>query len=136
MLSVGAREMDPEALARGVIGVGFEGADPSTAPLDALRAFGPGAIILFGRNVGDAGALRALIAALRETGFPPPLITIDQEGGRVARIREGVAPLPSAMALGAGDDTAAAGALATLLGRDLARLGVGADFAPVADLSL
>jgi beta-N-acetylhexosaminidase len=136
MLPVGAREMGPEALARGVIAVGFEGSDPSTAPLEALRAFGPGGIILFGRNVGDAGALRALIAALRETGSPPPLVTIDQEGGRVARIRDGVAALPSAMALGAGGDTAAAGALATLLGRDLARLGVGADFAPVADLSL
>ena len=78
MLPVGAREMDPEVLARGVIGVGFDGADPSTAPLDALRAFGPGGIILFGRNVADGGALRALIAALREStvGTPLPLTIV------------------------------------------------------------
>jgi len=136
VLTVRVEGIDPAVLARGVIGVGFEGADPSTAPLAALRAFGPGGIILFGRNVGDAGALRALVAALRELGDPPPLVTIDQEGGRVARISDGVVALPSAMALGAGGDPAAAGTLATLLGRDLARLGVCVDFAPVADLSL
>lgn len=127
---------DPAALARGVIAVGFEGADAGAAPLDALRAFGPGALTLFARNVGSPEALRELVAALRALGEPPPLIAVDQEGGRVARVREGVAQLPSAMALGATGDVALTEELGTLLGRDLARLGISLDFAPVADLAL
>jgi beta-N-acetylhexosaminidase len=127
---------DPAVLARGVIGVGFHGATPSDAPLDELRAFGPGAVILFDRNVGAPEELRALVTALRALAGVPPLVTIDQEGGRVARIVDGVVALPAAMAVGATGDVALAETLGTLLGRDLARLGISVDFAPVADLAL
>ena len=127
---------DLGALARGVIGVGFTGTTPGTAPLEALRAFGPGALILFARNVGTTEDLRDLVFALRATASPPPLITVDQEGGRVERIHDGVAALPSAMAVGATGDVALAEKLGTLVGRDLARLGINVDLAPVADLSL
>ncbi|MBV8749599.1 MAG: beta-N-acetylhexosaminidase [Candidatus Eremiobacteraeota bacterium] len=128
--------LDPLALARGVIAVGFTGATADAAPLDALRAFGPGGVTVFGRNVGTTGELRELVAALRALGTPAPLIAIDQEGGRVARIADGVTPVPAAMALGATNDPALATTLGTLLGRDLARLGFSLDFAPVADLAL
>ena len=127
---------DLAALARGVIGVGFTGATAQTAPLDALREFSPGALILFARNVGTPDELRELVAALREIAAPSPLIAVDQEGGRVERIRDGVAALPSAMAVGATGDVALAERLGTLLGRDLARFGIDVDLAPVADLSL
>jgi beta-N-acetylhexosaminidase len=80
--------------------------------------------------------LRELVAALRTLTDPSPLIAVDQEGGRVERIREGVAALPSAMAVGATADVALAERLGTLLGRDLARFGIDVDLAPVADLSL
>jgi beta-N-acetylhexosaminidase len=127
---------DPAVLARGVIGIGFPGSTPDAVPLDALRAFGPGALILFARNVGTPDELRALVAAVREIATPPPLVSIDQEGGRVERIGTGVAALPSAMAVGATGDVALASRLGTLLGRDLARLGITVDLAPVADLAL
>ena len=127
---------DPAALARGVIAVGLHGTDPESAPLDALREFAPGAIILFARNVGTPDALRALAGSLRLLTDPAPLIAIDQEGGRVARIHDGVAALPPAMAVGATGDAALAERLGALLGRDLAGLGITVDFAPVADLAL
>jgi len=127
---------DLAALSRGVIGVGFTGATAKTAPLDALRAFSPGALILFARNVGTTDELRELVAALRAGAAPSPLIAVDQEGGRVERIRTGVAALPSAMAVGATGDPALAERLGALLGRDLAALGIDVDLAPVADLSL
>jgi len=60
---------DLAALARGVIGVGFAGTTADTAPLDALRAFGPGALILFARNVGTTGEFRDLVAALRAVDY-------------------------------------------------------------------
>ena len=68
--------------------VGFDGNCPNDAPLAELRAFAPGAIVLFGRNVDTRDALRELIAALRDVEPLPPLIAVDQEGGRVARIGE------------------------------------------------
>ncbi len=129
---------DLAALARSVFCVGFPGADVERVPLDALRAFAPGGIILFARNVGSAAEVRSLIAALRAGGELPPLIAVDQEGGRVARITDPalVAQLPSAMALAAGGDAGACERAGTLLGRDLARLGISVDLAPCADLAL
>lgn len=119
-----------------MIAVGFDGNTVDAAPLAELRALAPGAIVLFGRNAGAPDALRALIAELRALATPAPLIAVDQEGGRVARIGAPVAQLPSAMAVGATRDVDACERLGTLLGRDLARLGISVDFAPVADLAL
>jgi len=128
-------DVDPEQLARGIFAVGFDGADAPNAPLTQLRSFAPGALIVFGRNVAAPEALGPLVAELRALASPPPLVMIDQEGGAVARIRAGVAQLPSAMALGAGHDVALTEELGTLLGRDLARLGISVNLAPVADLA-
>ncbi len=123
------------ALARGTIAVGFAGTTAAQAPLDALRGFG--AIVLFARNAGEPDELRELVSALRALGAPPPLIAVDQEGGRVARLgAELVAPIPAAMAIGAANDPALTERLGALVGRDLARLGISVDFAPVADLAL
>jgi beta-N-acetylhexosaminidase len=116
--------------------VGFTGRTAAEAPLDALRALAPGAIILFARNVGTPAELAELVAALRATQSPPPLIAIDQEGGRVARIEAGVAALPPAMAVGAAGDVDAAERLGALLGRDLARLGISVNYAPVGDCAV
>lgn len=128
--------MNTAALARSIFAVGFDGTTAEDAPLEELRAFAPGAVILFGRNAGTFDALRGLIERLRDIEALPPLIAVDQEGGRVARIGEPVAQLPSAMAVGAANDADACERLGTLLGRDLARLGVSVDFAPVADCAL
>jgi beta-N-acetylhexosaminidase len=128
--------MSVAALARSIIAVGFEGATSGTAPLAELRAFGPGAVMLFGRNTGPAAALRELVADLRAIDDLPPLIAVDQEGGRVARIGDPVAQLPAAMAISAAGDTGACEQLGLLLGRDLARIGISVDFAPVADCAL
>jgi len=127
---------DPlRTLARGVVGVGFDGSTVGAAPFDALRALAPGTFVLFARNAGSAGDLRDLVAALRATSSPPPLIAVDQEGGRVERIHDGVASLPPAMAVGAANDVALTERLGVLVGRDLARLGITVNLAPVADLA-
>jgi beta-N-acetylhexosaminidase len=91
---------DVAALARSVFCVGYSGSELGSIPLAELRAFGPGGIIMFAPNVGAAAHLRASIRALRANSMLPPLIAVDQEGGRVARIADPalVAPLPSAMA--------------------------------------
>src|ERR1041384_1260385 len=59
--------------------------DAETAKL--FRAVQPGAFILFGRNIETAQQLRKLIDDLRNLSEVEPIITIDQEGGRVPRLR-------------------------------------------------
>lgn len=58
-----------------------------------------GGVILFARNVADATQVRALCDDIRYHN-PDILIGVDQEGGRVARLREGFTSLPAMGKLG------------------------------------
>lgn len=120
-----------KALARGVIVAGFDGETFDAA----LPQFG--GYILFARNVASLAQVRALTDALRmrcDDGAPP-LIAIDQEGGRVARVRRGVEPIPSMMALGAAGDLELAGRAGEQVAFDLRRAGCTLNLAPVLDLA-
>lgn len=107
-------------------------------PSEGLRAFlddlRPGGIILFGRNIRDAAQTAALTAWLAGGEALPRLVGVDQEGGRVERLRPLLGPLPAAAELGSGP-AARVAAFGRLLGRSLAALGFHLDFAPVLDLS-
>src|SRR5580692_12650222 len=59
--------------------------DPQTARV--FRKVQPGGYILFGRNIRSASQLRKLIEDLRDLSRIEPIITIDQEGGRVSRLK-------------------------------------------------
>lgn len=59
--------------------------DPETAA--AFRRIQPGGYILFGRNIESPSQLRKLLDDLRDLSVVEPIITIDQEGGRVSRLR-------------------------------------------------
>ena len=68
-----------------MIGVPGKELDEKTARL--FRKVKPGAFILFGRNIESAPQLRKLIDDLRDLSEIEPIITVDQEGGRVSRLR-------------------------------------------------
>jgi beta-N-acetylhexosaminidase len=96
-----------------------------------------GGYLLFARNGASLEAIRALTDTIRsEDEELPPLITIDQEGGRVARLREGVEAMPSMMALGAADNLELALRAGEQTAFDLRRAGCTLAFAPVLDLAL
>src|SRR3954447_11819089 len=59
--------------------------DPETA--DTFLRLQPGGYILFGRNIQSPAQLRKLIDDLRALSTVEPIITIDQEGGRVSRLK-------------------------------------------------
>jgi len=59
--------------------------DPKTAEI--FREIQPGGFILFGRNIQSPEQLRKLIDDLRDLSAVEPVITIDQEGGRVSRLK-------------------------------------------------
>jgi len=76
--------------------------DSKTAAL--FQRIQPGAFILFGRNIDSATQLRKLIDDLRDLSDVEPIITIDQEGGRVSRLRLIGSEPPSAQQLRDKDD--------------------------------
>lgn len=94
-----------------------------------------GGAILFSRNLApDLAEVAALTRTIAQShGDLPPLVSIDQEGGRVARLKERVVKLPPAMKLG-GARNETIELLAHALGLQLAALGFSMDFAPVLDV--
>ncbi len=108
--------------------------DPETRR--ALQAGERGGVILFKRNLPSVEAARALCHEVRDAtpGEASPLIGVDQEGGRVARLPSPFLRLPPMRALAAiGDDELVLRA-ARLLGSELAALGFNLDFSPVLDV--
>ena len=97
-----------------------------------------GTVLIFGDNFTDAASLRRLTTELqrlgRDAGLPAPLlIAVDEEGGRVMRIHDGVAALPSELELGARGPEGVRQAVADTAS-GLHALGIQLNLAPVADL--
>lgn len=111
-------------------------------PLDRERLCHPavGGLILFARNYRCPEQLRELCGEVHALRQSPLLITIDHEGGRVQRCREGFTRLPAMRRLGeawAVDRKQAinqARAIGFLLAAELRAHGVDLSFAPVLDL--
>jgi len=128
--------------------VGFRGAFVGgDAPiLRDIREHNLGGVILFDRdvqlqtperNIQSPEQVKALTASLQANARTPLFIAVDQEGGRVRRLREdrGFAPGPSAKAMGEGSP-AQTRQEGERTGKLLADLGVNLNFAPVADVDV
>jgi beta-N-acetylhexosaminidase len=90
------------------------------------------------RNIVDVRQLRRLSDRLQSLARIPLLIAIDQEGGRINRLkaRHGVETIPSHASLGAMPSADSTQAAARRLGATLREAGVNLDFAPVLDVNL
>jgi beta-N-acetylhexosaminidase len=94
--------------------VGFEG---TTLPQDLARLLGQGrvgGVILLSRNIEGPAQLRELVRALHEAAPPdvPLLVAIDQEGGRVQRLKAPWTLWPPMRALGRRDEPGTTAAVA------------------------
>ncbi len=107
--------------------------EPATARL--FRKVQPGAFILFGRNIESAAQLRKLIEDLRDLSEAEPIITIDQEGGRVSRLRLIGNEPPNAQQLRDKDDVELIRRHGDITGRLLRLFGFNLDLCPVLDIS-
>ena len=120
--------------------VGMAGAGAGEGTVEATReaiAQGTlGGVLLLRRNLGTPADIRLLVAQLHPRGAPvKPFLAVDQEGGRVQRLREeqGVASMPSAAAL-AVEGEAEARAVYARNAEALAAYGINVNFGPVVDL--
>ena len=107
--------------------------DAKTAQL--FRRVQPGAFILFGRNIESPTQLRKLIDDLRHLSETEPIITIDQEGGRVSRLRLIGNEPPNAQQLRDKDDDDLIRRHGDITGRLLRLFGFNLDLCPVLDIS-
>ncbi len=119
----------------------FAGSEPSPEFLKTLQAQHVGGVTLFrSLNVETSAQVCALTAALQkaaaDTGQPPLLIAVDQEGGQLMTIGEGATPFPGNMALGATGSAELAYQTGYAIGRELAALGINVNYAPVCDVNV
>ena len=100
-----------------------------------------GGIIYFERNVDTPAALAELSAGLQDAaqqnGDPGLIISIDQEGGRVTRLREsrGFTEFPGAMAIAATGEVAIARQVGQMIADELLAVGINMDLAPDLDVN-
>jgi beta-N-acetylhexosaminidase len=107
--------------------------DSNTAAM--FRRIQPGGFILFGRNIQSAPQLRKLIDDLRNLSAVEPIITIDQEGGRVSRLRLIGNEPPNAQQLRDRSDVSLIRRHGEITGRLLRLFGFNLDLCPVLDIS-
>src|SRR6267143_2096845 len=107
--------------------------DAETARL--FRRVQPGAYILFGRNLESGTQLRKLIDDLRDLSELEPIITVDQEGGRVSRLRLIGNEPPNAQQLRDKNDQDLIRRHGDITGRLLRLFGFNLDLCPVLDIS-
>jgi beta-N-acetylhexosaminidase len=120
-----------EAAARVV--AGFAGPEVDEELRELLR-LGVGGVILFSRNIEGPDQVAELIAEIRGVAGRPLLFAVDQEGGRVARLREPLTVWPDASAFAASGDPQLARAAGAALSLELRCLGFNMNFAPVLDV--
>jgi beta-N-acetylhexosaminidase len=120
--------------------VGLSGKELTSLERAWLRLIRPAGIILFRRNIADAEQTRALLDEATGLCARHGVRYVDVEGGTVNRLRDALAPLPSAQAVGIAARQSSNPALAREFGELIARavraFGFNTTLAPVVDLAL
>ncbi|MBW3645053.1 MAG: glycoside hydrolase family 3 protein [Actinobacteria bacterium] len=123
-----------EVRAATVLAVGIGNATTAEHPLAAeVASLGLGGVVLVKHNVVEATQVRSLVEGLRRQSPRPLLVSVDEEGGRVSRLRPIIGATPSARELGR-RPPAEISAVAAERGATLRDLGFDLILAPVADV--
>jgi beta-N-acetylhexosaminidase len=130
--------MSPSALRRQIgqlLIAGFDGQQLPVELKSLARDFGLGGVILFARNVVDPEQVAELcFDAARLTPDMPAWVSVDQEGGRVARLKAPFTEWPPMATLGRSGDVTLAERFARALASEMKAVGVTLDYAPVLDI--
>jgi len=131
-----ARDLSIDERAGQLLWIGFDGTTYGPALERLTRQVHPGGLILFARNLEDAAQVRALTDALFRATRIPPFLALDQEGGRVNRLKGILGPTAPALSLAsrAGAESAVR-RHSQATAQALKSLGFNVNLAPVLDLS-
>ncbi len=123
-----------ERLAGKMVGIGFIGRT-LTSDARALIDRGVRNVILFARNVESPRQLAQLTFDTKTAaGGQPLMMSVDQEGGRVLRMREPFTAAPSMRQVGRAGDERLAREVGTVLARELRAVNFDMNLAPVLDV--
>jgi beta-N-acetylhexosaminidase len=106
---------------------------PADGDLSGVQELQPGGVILMGRNAGTPAEVRRLTRRIAETCRTPPLIAVDQEGGRVQRLTDGFTRIPPLREL-AKQGANRVGIVAATVAAELRAAGIHCNLAPVCDV--
>lgn len=118
-----------------MIGLAFSGTEYSEELKMQVEEIGAGLIIYFKDNCNNPKQIFELNKLINEKAKIPPFIALDQEGGMVARVTEGITQSPGAMVIGATKNYKNAYQLAYNMGYELRQIGFNFNFAPVGDVN-
>jgi len=120
--------------------VGLAGTELTALERAWLKLVRPAGVILFRRNIADAQQTRALLDDATSLAAPHSLRCVDLEGGTVDRLRDALAPMPSAQAVAiaarATGKTNLIHEQGELVARAVKSFGFNTTLAPVLDLGL
>src|SRR4051812_27654576 len=130
--------MSPSALRRQIgqlLIAGFDGHQIPPELRSMAKEFGLGGVILFARNIDEPEQVAELaFDAARLVPDLPAWVSVDQEGGRVARLKGPFTEWPPMLTLGRSGDAALAERFARALASELRAVGITLDYAPVLDI--
>ena len=130
--------MSPSALRRQIGQLLIAGFDGHSLPVELkslAREFGLGGVILFTRNMSEpAQVAEVCYEAARLVPDLPLWVSVDQEGGRVARLKAPFTEWPPMATLGRSGDVQLAERFARALASELRAVGITLDYAPVLDV--
>jgi len=111
--------------------IGLSGDEINEHSVSLLREISPGGVCLFSRNIKSTNQVIKFISGIRENLAIEPILSLDQEGGVVDRLRRILTPMPSVSLL---KNTTNAKKLAKLTAEIIRILGFNMNFAPVVDI--
>ena len=130
--------MSPLALRRQIGNLLIAGFNGEQIPVELralAREFGLGGVILFARNISEPAQVAELCHdAAGLNPVVPAWVSVDQEGGRVARLKSPFTEWPPMATLGRSGDVALAERFARALASELRAVGITLDYAPVLDI--
>lgn len=120
--------------------IGFDGKEINDHAKTMINEYKVGGIIYYDRNMESPGQVTKLSNDLQQLALNnakkiPLLISIDQEGGQIVRMRDKVSNIPSQQELGKNGSSQAVYDSALKNGQELKTMGIHVNFAPVLDLS-
>ena len=115
--------------------VGLDGTELTGLERAWLQLVRPSGIILFRRNIVDAAQTRALLKEATAYSSAANMRCVDIEGGTVDRLRDAVAPMPSAQAVAQTGSMALMQTHGELIAKEARAFGFNTSLAPVLDLA-
>jgi beta-N-acetylhexosaminidase len=116
--------------------VGIPGKQLDLITRGMLESIQPGGVILNAQNIENAVQLAELTAEIRGVINVPPMIAVDQEGGRVDRLKAIYSAMPAADMLRASGDASIAARMGEITAEALRTVGFNVNLAPVLDVAV